>query len=123
MDNNKVTEIFSDKALAKELMALEDNAAVQAALKAKGLDLTDEEVQTLRNIQAKVKSGEITAEHLKQLENGEIPEELLELVSGGIVATLFIAAFYGGLAYGVTEELLKDDSDITAHEHGASGGW
>ena len=69
MDKMKIEEIFSDKEFVKELVALKDNAAVQAALKAKGLDLTEEKIAAIRESMAK-KTGELSAEQLEQISGG-----------------------------------------------------
>ena len=88
MNSEQIKKIFSDKSFVQELMALEDNAAFQAALKEKGLEVTDEQVAVMRKLQAKAATGEITEEQRKQLEDGELPEELLEQVSGGALVGL-----------------------------------
>ena len=71
-----------------KLAGEEFNAEAQAALKEKGIELSEEEIASIQEILMKVKTGKITKEQLEkwsaQLENGELPEETLELVSGGI---------------------------------------
>lgn len=42
MDNKKLVTVLEDKAFLAELIELKDNDAVQAALKAKGMELTNE---------------------------------------------------------------------------------
>ena len=117
MINNKMKEIFEDKDFVRELMSLKDNAGVQAALKAKGLDLTEKEIQTIRDLQAKVKSGEITPAQLKKMESGEIPDELLDQVSGG-----FVGGFL--LILHLIDKATDDDStEVKAHGGGVSGSW
>ena len=71
---------FADEAFVKNLFGLETAAEVQAALKEKGVELTEEEALSIREFLAKVKSGEISAE---QLESGELSEEMLVQVAGG----------------------------------------
>ena len=84
----ELAEIFSDKELVAKLAGEEFNAEAQAALKEKGIELSEEEIASIQEILMKVKTGKITKEQLEkwtaQLENGELPEETLELVSGGI---------------------------------------
>ena len=86
----ELAEIFSDKELVAKLAGEEFNAEAQAALKEKGIELSEEEIASIQEILMKVKTGKITKEQLEkwtvQLENGELPEETLELVSGGIGA-------------------------------------
>ena len=126
MDKNNMKEIFSDKDFIKELLSLEDTAAVMAALKAKGLDLSEEEVLAVRDLLAKIKSGEITAEDLKQMESGQIPDSMLDLVSGGsIVFGVMLGLGIGSALSAAVNLATKEDnqSGATAHGSGASGGW
>ena len=103
-DSKKMKEILADKDFVKELMALKDNAAVQAALREKGMELTEEQIQTIRNLQDKVQSG-------------EIPDEMLDQVSGG-----FVGGFL--LILNLMDKMNDDDSSETIiHEGGVSGGW
>ena len=85
MNTEKLNAIFEDKAFVETLFAMESVAEVQAALKEKGVELTEEEILGIRELLTKVESGEVTLEHLKQLDEGELSEELLEQVSGGIL--------------------------------------
>ena len=71
---------FADETFVKKLFELETAAEVQAALKEKGVELTEEEALSICEFFAKVKSGEISAE---QLESGELSEEMLVQVAGG----------------------------------------
>ena len=105
----KIEEIFSDKEFVKELVALKDNAAVQAALKAKGLDLTEEKIAAIRESMAK-KTGELSDEQLEQISGGGIIQDVKDLLE--------IAETVGEMASAFT-----DDSDIITHGHGVSGGW
>ena len=82
MNVEKMKEVFADEAFVKGLFELESAAEVQAALKEKGIEMTEEEILGIRELLVKVESGEISAE---QLENGELSDELLEQVSGGSV--------------------------------------
>ena len=103
----ELAEIFSDKELVAKLAGEEFNAEAQAALKEKGIELSEEEIASIQEILMKVKTGKITKEQLEkwavQLENGELPEETLELVSGGIgwfaiVCIVAIIIDVGGIA-------------------------
>ena len=124
MDKNNMKEIFSDKDFIKELLSLEDTAAVMAALKAKGLDLSEEEVLAVRDLLAKIKSGEITAEDLKQMESGQIPDSMLDLVSGGsIVFGMLLGLGIGSVVATVANDIGDNQTGATAHGSGASGGW
>ena len=88
MNKEKLQEVFSDKAFVKSLFEMKTAAEAQAALKEKGVELTEEEILGIRELVAKVNKGEISAE---QLEKGELPEEILEKVSGGSVLGIIIA--------------------------------
>ena len=80
MNTEKMKAVFADEAFVKSLFELDSAAEVQAALQEKGVELTEEEILGIRDLLVKLADGEISAE---QMENGELPEELLEQVSGG----------------------------------------
>ena len=88
MKMEKMKEVFSNEEFVKSLLAMENAAEVQAALKEKGVEMTEEEVKAMIGVFAKVKSGEISREQLEQLESGELSEEMLEKVAGGVFTTL-----------------------------------
>ena len=87
MNKEKLKEVFADEAFVKGLFELESATDVQAALKEKGVELTEEEILGIRELLIKVENGEISVEQLElaaaQLESGELSDELLEQVSGG----------------------------------------
>ena len=89
MNIEKMKEVFSDEAFVKGLFELESAAEVQAALKEKGIEFSEEEIISIRDFLLKVEKGDITKEQLEkwtvQLEDGELSEEELENVAGGIV--------------------------------------
>ncbi|MDR1622336.1 MAG: Nif11-like leader peptide family RiPP precursor [Synergistaceae bacterium] len=78
MDEKRVKELFSDEAFVKSLFALETPEEVQAAVKAKGVDLTLDEIHAIKEGLAK-SGGE------------ELSEADLEKVAGGSVVGLVIA--------------------------------
>lgn len=88
MNIERVKEVFADEAFAKSVFELETASEIQAALKEKGIELSEEEITSIKDVLMKVKNGEITKEQIEkwsvQLENGELSEEALELVSGGM---------------------------------------
>ena len=108
MNVEKIKEVFADEAFVKGLFELESAAEVQAALKEKGVELTEEEILGIRDLLVKMENGEISAEQVEQwaaqAESGELPDELLEQVAGGIVLTgsailaIYIGVFVGGQA-------------------------
>ena len=87
MNMEKMKEVFSDEAFVKSLFELDSAAEVQAALKEKGIEMTEDEILGIRDLLAKMESGEISAEQAeqwsKQAESGELPDEVLEQVAGG----------------------------------------
>ena len=88
MNTEKMKAVFADEAFVKSLFELDSVAEVQAALKEKEVELSEEEILGIRDLLVKLAEGEISAE---QMENGELPEELLEQVSGGSLLGLGIA--------------------------------
>ena len=104
MNMEKMKEIFSNEEFVKSLFAMETVAEVQAALKEKGLELTEEELMGIRAFFVKVEQGEISSEQLEhwvvQAESGELSEELLEQVSGGVLATILAAGVMVGAIAG-----------------------
>ena len=82
MNKEMMQAAFADEAFVKGLFELETAAEVQAALKEKGIEVTEEEILSIRELFIKVENGEISVE---QLEDGELPEDMLEQVAGGAV--------------------------------------
>jgi lactobin A/cerein 7B family class IIb bacteriocin len=90
MNEAEVREIFSDEAFTSSLLALETAEEVQSALSDKGLDLSLDEIATIRN-------SILTA----TTQGGELSEEQLESVSGGVVPIiLFVVALVVGATAG-----------------------
>ena len=89
MNMDKLKEVFADEVFVEGLLQLESAAEVQEALKEKDIEMTEDDIISLRDIMVKVESGEVSEEQLEswaaQAEEGEIPEEMLELVSGGVI--------------------------------------
>jgi hypothetical protein len=93
MSEAEVRELFSDEEFTSSILALETAEEVQSALGDKGLDLSLEEIATIR-------SSILTASE----NGGELSEEQLESVSGGIFGLLVLIAF---LAVGSTAVALN----------------
>ena len=89
MNIEKIKEVFSDEAFVKGLFELESVAEVQAALKEKGVEISEEEILGIRDLLGKVEGGEISVEQMEQwaaqVESGELSDEMLEQVAGGSV--------------------------------------
>ena len=106
MNIERLKEVFSDEAFVKRLFELETVAEVQAALREKGVELSEDEILGVRELFLKVEEGGISAEQLEswaaQAEDGELPEEMLELVSGGLlISSLLIGIAITTAATGV----------------------
>lgn len=106
MNIERLKEVFLDEAFVKSLFELETVAEVQAALREKGVELSEEEILGVRDLLIKVEEGGISAEQLEswaaQAEDGELPEEMLELVSGGLlISSLLIGIAITTAATGV----------------------
>lgn len=106
MNIERLKEVFLDEAFVKSLFELETVAEVQAALREKGVELSEDEILGVRELFLKVEEGGISAEQLEswaaQAEDGELPEEMLELVSGGLlISSLLIGIAITTAATGV----------------------
>lgn len=77
MNMEKLKAVFADEEFAKSLIPMKTLAEVQAALKEKGVDMTEEELIAFR-------------ESMVKAENGELSEEMLENVSGGILSLIMM---------------------------------
>lgn len=122
MNTDRITEAFSDKEFVSRVLAMETAAEVQAALKEKGVELSEEEILAIRDLLLKMEGGEINEEQImnlqKEAEAGELSEELLEAVSGGAVVltsavisgvvvlkALFASAAVGATAGGIVSAI------------------
>ena len=78
----KIKEVFADEQFVNELMEMDSVQEVQAALHEKGLDFSEEELNTIRETL------------VKMTENGdaELSDEELENVAGGFLPLIAIAA-------------------------------
>ena len=105
MNMEKMKAVFADETFMKQLFELETAAEVQAALKEKDIELTEEEILGIRDLIIKVERGEISAE---QLESGELSEDALELVAGGVLVVAGLVAAgtaLVGLVYGIGDAI------------------
>ena len=92
MNTENMKAAFADEVFVKGLFELETAAEVQAALKEKGVEMSEQEILGIRDLLVKVESGEISAEQAeqwaKQAESGELPDEVLEQVAGGEIVIM-----------------------------------
>lgn len=84
MDEQKIRELFSDEAFVGSILEMDTAEDVQKALSKKGLDLSLEEINTIRT----------SLEH----EEGELSEDQLEDVAGGSVTAIVCGLIIGGAA-------------------------
>jgi hypothetical protein len=112
MNTENVKAAFADEAFVRSLLELDTVAEVQAALKEKDVELSEEEILGIRDLFLKVAEGEISVE---QLESGELPEELLEQVAGG---SIFLTLMGVGAVIGMVSTV---GAAVTEIIHAASG--
>ena len=114
MNMEKLKEVFAEEAFVKALFEMESAAEMQEALNSKGVQMSEEEIAGIRDFFQKVKSGEISREKLekwsKLAENGELTEEMLEQVAGGIepiTIMLLVGLLGGALPIGIGFSLIE----------------
>ena len=99
MNIEKIKEVFSDEAFVKGLFELDSAAEVQAALQEKGVALTEEEILGIRDLLVKMESGEVSTEQAEQwaaqAESGELSDEVLEQVAGGVIILAAVSVGIG----------------------------
>ena len=99
MNKENLKAALADEAFVKSLFELDTIEEVQAALRQKGVELTEEEILSFRELILKMESGEIAGEQLeqwaKQAEDGELPDEVLEQVSGGSAMAVGLGLLIG----------------------------
>lgn len=78
MENMKAA--FADEAFVKDLFKLETAEEVQAALKEKSVELTEEELLTICSFFTKAKGGELSDEMLEQVAGGGFWSSLWEFL-------------------------------------------
>ena len=74
MDEKRAKELFADGAFVKSLFALEPPEEVQAAVKAKGLDITLDEINAVKESLAKSAKGELSDADLEKVAGGFVNE-------------------------------------------------
>ena len=100
----ELAEIFSDKELLAKLAGEEFNAEAHAALKEKGIELSEEEIAAIQEILMKVKTGKITKEQLEKLGFTVLPSD-----------TNFLFAKTPDMDGGQLYELLKTKGILVRH--------
>lgn len=72
----QLREVFSDENFVKELVALETPEEVQARLKEKNVDLSMEQIEMLREKLGKQQDGELSEDDLEEVAGGLVEEVL-----------------------------------------------
>ena len=105
---NKLQEVLKEEGFLEKLAQAESAEAAQAMLKEKGVDMSVEELNQMVELVQKVVNGDMTVEQLEQAQTGELSEDDLESVAGGMstkekvifgVATAGAVVFLGVLGY------------------------
>ena len=93
-DINLVKKVFSDEEFVKEVAVLSDPVEIQAVLKAKGIDLSIEEIQKIgdavKKMQAENPGGELSLDQLDEVAGGSIIVTIGYAVIAVIAATAFL---------------------------------
>jgi len=95
----KMADVFTDEEFLKKLFSLEEPEEVQAAFKEKGLHYTLEEIMGMRDIMVNAPQ-----------ENGELSDEQMEQVGGGILyaaAKGYLSGLVGGFLGAAVEDAYK----------------
>ena len=93
----RIKELFADEAFVKQLLEQEEAEQVQELLRDKEVELSVEEINQLKDMVAKMASGEINPD--------ELSEDDLESVAGGI-AMCPALAILGFFAFMKTIEIV-----------------
>lgn len=91
MDKQKLQEVFSDKAYVESIVKMSAEDAAKS-LREKGVEVTADDL---------MKVHDIALAHKEEIQNGELPEEILSNVAGGSVGgdIAAIGFFAFGLAF------------------------
>ena len=95
----KMADVFTDEEFLKKLFSLEEPEEVQAAFKEKGLHYTLEEIMGMRDFLVNAPQ-----------ENGELSDEQMEQVGGGILyaaAKGYLSGLVGGFLGAAVEDAYK----------------
>jgi len=85
----KIQEVFSDEAFKNKLLLMEDEGDVQKALEEKGIEFSLDEIRRIKERAIKAQSGEASQEQAEPLADGELSEDELMDVAGGLDAEEF----------------------------------
>lgn len=88
MDLNKIKEVLNDKEYVESLLKLETPQQVQESLASKGVDLTVEQINEIKDLIIRYQEDNLTdleKQELKNVQDGELSDDQLEAVSGGSI--------------------------------------
>ena len=92
MNEEKIKEVFSDEEFVKSLVAMETPEEVQKALAEKGIDLSIDEIKAVAELLEKRANGELTDEDLENVAGG------LGAITALVIYGVSMAAFIAGSA-------------------------
>lgn len=115
MDINKIKEVFNDKDFVTQLFNLDDDTQVQKALKGKGIDISLEDIDKIKDTIDRYENNQLSQQELDLIEatqknlDGQLSDEQLESVSGGLalIDDLIIGLFVGIMVGGGIYETVK----------------
>lgn len=100
MNENHIKEVFSDEAFVNELISQDSYEKVQDMLAEKDIDLSVEEIKKLVELMEKHPDGQLTEEELESISGGVTP-----VVFGGLA--IIISIGLGALGVGINEAVIK----------------
>lgn len=96
-----IKEVFSDKEFVESLLGLETPEEVQAALKAKDLDLSIEEIESIQKALTAQESNELSEEEMENVAGGfAITAGIVSAIAGVVSATAGTGSFVHKLTRG-----------------------
>lgn len=86
MDNEKIKEVFSDDSFVASLMEMETAEDVQAALLEKEIDISLDEIASIRRVLSEQDDGEISDDDLEDVAGGSLTAVVCGFIIGGAVS-------------------------------------
>ena len=80
----KLNEVLADEDFVTSLAKADSKETMQRMLKEKGVDVSAEALDIAEKILRDIADKKYTDEQIEAIKNGELPDELLEQVSGGL---------------------------------------
>lgn len=98
MDIKKLNEVLKDESFVKQLLQLETVNQVQQALADKGVNLTIEEIEAIKDIIQRYENDQLSEQEKQQLETintlntDELSDNDLQAVTGGFITVILTVA-------------------------------